>query len=133
MDRLGDPAVGAVCSDNCVDGQRPPGLVHRVVHDVRRVVGGGDFEIRDQSLDEIRAVGHSAGAEIRIQYLAAHHGDELARLQGFPEIDGQVRWGDDFHVGDFPVDQLDRNVELVEHAEGDGAAAGLGCGRVALE
>ena len=42
-----------------------------------------------------------------------------------PDVDLPVGGGDHLHLGDLAVDDLGRDVELVDHAERDGAAAGL--------
>lgn len=49
------------------------------------------------------------------------------------EVGGEVGWREDAHAGDKAVDMDMRDGELVEHAKRDGAAAGLGARRVALE
>jgi hypothetical protein len=49
------------------------------------------------------------------------------------EVGGVVGRGEDAHAGDMAVDEPQLDGELVEHAEGDGVAGGLGPRRAALQ
>lgn len=108
-------------------------VVLGVVHDVGRVGGGRDLEAGDEARDEAGAAGLGAVAEEGVEYFAAEHGDELVGLESFAEIDGEFRGGEDPHAGDVAIDEAGGDVELVEHAERDGSAAGLGARGASLE
>lgn len=133
LDRLRDPAIGAVGTDDDVDGEAPPRAVAGVVHDVRGGIRGGNLEIRDEAGDYARAGGLGAGPEEGVKDLPPDHCDELAWMEGFTEVHGEVRRRDDPHLGDMAVDEPEWDLELVEHAEGDRAPAGLGSSRVSFE
>jgi len=94
----------------------------------------GEVEACDEAGDGGSAGGVRAGAEERIEDLAAEHGDELVGFKGFAEVDGDVGRGEDSHLRHLTVDEVVRDVELFQHAERDGATAWLRDGRrVAFE
>ena len=103
------------------------------MHDIRCVRGGRDLEIQHESMDDISADGLGAGAEEGIKHFAAQHGYELMGFQGFSEVDGDIRRGDDFHTSNMAIYEMSRDVELAKHAERKSAAAGLGRRWAALE
>lgn len=69
-----------------------------------------------------------------VEDFAAEHGDGFVGSERLgTEVDGEIRGGDDFHLGDVAIDEMEGDGEFIDHAERDGAAAGLGGRRAAFK
>lgn len=60
-----------------------------------------------------------------VEDLAAAHADVLGLAERLPHVDGPVGGADHLHLGHLAVHDLHWQVELLDHAQRDGAAAGL--------
>ena len=78
-----------------------------------------------EAVDHVGALGLGALAEVVVQDLTAAHADVLALREGLAHIHLAVGGRDHLHLGDLAVDNLHGEVKLVNHAQGDGATAGL--------
>ncbi|GER49967.1 smr (Small MutS Related) domain-containing protein [Striga asiatica] len=139
-DGFGDAGVGAVGADDGVDLEGFPfagaaglGVVVGVVEDVRRGFRRGEVHLEEEAVDDGGASCAGAVAEVGVEDLAADHPDVLVGLEGAADVDGYVGRRDHLHLGDPPVDDVQREVELADHAEGNGAAAGLAVVHLALD
>lgn len=61
-------------------------------------------------------------------HLAADHANPLLLVQGLAHVHLAVGGGDHLHLGHPAVNDLQGDVKLLHHADGDGAAAGLQAG-----
>ncbi|CAL9123198.1 unnamed protein product [Musa textilis] len=123
-DGAGDAAVGAVGADDDIDGEGGGGAGEGA--------GGGggggvvdEAEGGEETGEQAGAGVGGAAAEESVEDLAAEHGDVLVGPEGAAEVGGAVGGGENAHAGDAAVNEGRREVELGQHAEGDGAAAGL--------
>ena len=131
-DELRHPRVGTVSADDGVHLQRAPlahstglAVVAGVVEDVR---GGGAFggvHLKEETVDDGGSGGGSALPQIGIEDFAANHSDVLVGLQRLADVDGDIRGRDHLHLGDTPVDDVQRKIELSDHAQRYGAATRL--------
>ena len=139
---LGDAGVGTVGTDDDVDvhglGLAGGGALGEleVVDRVGLLGGlvvGGDVDGGDEAVDGLGSVLDGAVAEVLVHDLTAAHADVLVGLEGVTDVDLDAGGGDEVHLADLAVDDSLGDVELADHAKGDGTAAGLGVVHLALE
>mmetsp|Transcript_47301 Transcript_47301/g.146472 ORF Transcript_47301/g.146472 Transcript_47301/m.146472 type:complete len:510 (+) Transcript_47301:401-1930(+) len=141
-DVLGHAAVGAVPAHDDVHLQRLLRALARAALLLREVVVGEDVGVvlalgqrhaQEQAVDDRSAVLGSAVPQEGVQDLAPEHADELVVLERLADLHLLVRGRDHGHLADPAVHDVWRKVELLDHAERDGAAAGLAVVQLALD
>mmetsp|Transcript_7216 Transcript_7216/g.18461 ORF Transcript_7216/g.18461 Transcript_7216/m.18461 type:complete len:230 (-) Transcript_7216:282-971(-) len=79
----------------------------------------------EQAVDYLGAALLGAVAEVLVQHFASCHADVLVGAEGAADVHLAVRWAYHLHPVHLAVDDLRGKVELVDHAQGNGATTGL--------
>mmetsp|Transcript_2976 Transcript_2976/g.7125 ORF Transcript_2976/g.7125 Transcript_2976/m.7125 type:complete len:332 (-) Transcript_2976:82-1077(-) len=139
---FGNAAVRAIGTDDDIDLQ---GLLHALA---RRAVALAEVVVREsvglvlalgrrhrheKAIDERAAVLRCPLAQEFIHHLPANHTDELVVLQGLTDLHLLVRGRDHGHLPHLPVHDVHRQIELLDHAEGNGTSARLAIVELALD
>mmetsp|Transcript_76284 Transcript_76284/g.120466 ORF Transcript_76284/g.120466 Transcript_76284/m.120466 type:complete len:499 (-) Transcript_76284:183-1679(-) len=134
FDIFGHPAVGAIGPNHHIHLQ---GLLHTfsgVALLVLVVVVGQHVGIalllwqshaHEETIDQGGAVLLGALTEEVIQHFTTHHSDELVILQSLANLDLLVGGRDHRHLSHLAVNNVFWQVELINHAQGNGPAAWL--------
>mmetsp|Transcript_95689 Transcript_95689/g.298955 ORF Transcript_95689/g.298955 Transcript_95689/m.298955 type:complete len:254 (-) Transcript_95689:340-1101(-) len=142
LDVLGDAAVGAVGAHNDIHLQGLLGALPCIAVLLGEVVVGQHIRVllplrqshaHEQAIDDRRAIFSGPVSQEGVEDLTAEHADELVVLQRPADLHLLVRWGDHRHLAHLAVDDALGQVELVEHAERDGSAAGLAIVQLSLD
>mmetsp|Transcript_15478 Transcript_15478/g.10838 ORF Transcript_15478/g.10838 Transcript_15478/m.10838 type:complete len:277 (+) Transcript_15478:891-1721(+) len=141
IDGLGDTGVGAVSADHDVNlhvllGAHALTVVVGIVDLVRGghgVRAGGHVDASHEAIDGLGAELDGAVAEETVEDLTPGHADVLLRLEGLANGHLLAGRGDHKHLANLAVNNVLGKVELLDHAKGDGATAGLGVVHLALE
>mmetsp|Transcript_2972 Transcript_2972/g.7108 ORF Transcript_2972/g.7108 Transcript_2972/m.7108 type:complete len:332 (-) Transcript_2972:82-1077(-) len=142
IDLLGDAAVRAIRPDDDIDLEGLLDALARCAVALREVVVGEDVGLvlalgqghrHEEAVDEGAAALVRSLAQEIVHDFAAHHSDELIVFQGLADLHLLVRGRDHGHLPDFPVHDVHGQVELLEHAEGNGTSARLAVVELALD
>mmetsp|Transcript_13966 Transcript_13966/g.29243 ORF Transcript_13966/g.29243 Transcript_13966/m.29243 type:complete len:207 (-) Transcript_13966:152-772(-) len=142
LDVLGDTAVRTVSADDNIHFQGLLFALPCVPILIGEVVVGQDIRVflplwqghpHEEAVDNICAVLSRPVSQEGVQDLASQHPNELIVLQRLTDLHLLVRRGDHGHLPHFPVNNVWRQVKLINHAEWDGSTAGLAVIHFALD
>ena len=99
---------------------------------VRPLALGPGLDLGDQAINQVGSEVGGSVAQEGIHHFPAAHADVFVLVVEI-DLHFTVGGGDHPHIADLAVDDVLGKVELFDHAEGNGATAGLGVVELALK